>query len=212
MLGHQKGGGVLTLLTKQRGFSLVELMIGLIIIAILLSTGLPAFSLWIQNTQVRTGAESILSGLQLARTEAVRRNTNVRFNLTEASGSITWSVGCVVTVGDINLDGEDDCPAIIQSRTGSEGTVNARAGISITTPIPAFNAPITSGTALPAGVTFTGLGRVSTVVGIDNITRIDITNAVRADARRMVITVGAGGTIRMCDPNVPLATSPQGCA
>lgn len=202
--------------SRQKGFSLVELMIGLVILAILISAGLPVFSLWMQNTQNRAAAESILNGLQMARTEAVRHNANVRFNFTTAN-SIAWSVGCVIPVGDLNADGEEDCPAVIQSRSGGEGTGNARAGISTAAiPTPAlagnFNPALASGTGLPAGVTFTFLGRVPTVnIGAD-ITRIDITNAASSAARRMVITIGTGGTIRMCDPALLLANNPQGCA
>ncbi len=209
---------MLTLAQKQHGFSLVELLIGVVIIGILLSVGLPAFSLWVENTKTRTASETILNGLQLARTEAVRRNANVRFSLTgtAATGAVTWSVGCVTVVGDMNFDGEDDCPAIIQSRSDNEGTNSARAGISTATPMPAFTTVLTSGTDMPAGVTFSGLGRVASAAGVDisriDITNVDATNNIRPNTRRMVITVGSGGTIRMCDPGVPLATSPQGCA
>lgn len=194
---------------KHSGFSLVELMIGITIVAILMLFGAPSFSLWVQNTQVRTAAESIQNGLQIARTEAVRRNTNVRFNLTNAGGTVAWSVDCV------NVTTE--CPAGIQSRSGGEGGANARVGISVAalpSPIPAnhFNTAIAAGTGLPAGVTFDGIGRVpSANIGTD-ITRIDITNAARADARRMVVVIGTGGQTRMCDPAIALATNPQGCS
>jgi type IV fimbrial biogenesis protein FimT len=184
-------------------------MVGLVILAILLSTGLPAFSLWIQNTQTRTGAESILNGLQLARAEAVTRNANVRFNLTSAGGEVDWSVGCVNVISDTDLDGIDNCPAVIQSHSGAEGSRNARIGISTATPAP-YNTAIASGTGLPSGVTFTFLGRVANP-GAD-ITRIDVTNSATTDARRMVIVINAGGTIRMCDPDLVLANNPQGCA
>ena len=184
-------------------------MIGLVILAILLSTGLPAFSLWIQNTQTRTGAESILNGLQLARTAAVTRNANVRFKLTDAGGTLNWTVGCVTVVGDIDGDLVDDCPALIQSRSGAEGSRNARVGISILEPAP-FTPAIASGTGLPAEVTFNFLGRVANA-GTD-ITRIDVTNSTTTSARRMVITIGTGGTSRMCDPTVSLTNNPQGCA
>lgn len=200
---------MLILISKQEGVSLIELMIGLAILAILLSAGLPAFSLWIQNTQNRTAAESLLNGLQLARTEAVRRNTNVRFDLTDATGLIAWNVGCVSATAN--------CPATIQNRSGSEGTSNARVGIDTTAiPVPApatqFSTAIAGGTGSPAGVTFDGMGRVpSANIGTD-ITRIDITNASEASARRLVVTIGAGGTIRMCDPALSLSANPQGCS
>lgn len=194
---------------RQEGVSLVELMVGLGILIILLSAGLPSFSLWIQNAQNRTAAESILNGLQLARTEAVRRNANVRFDLTDASGLIAWSVGCAASTAN--------CPAVIQSRSGSDGTRNARVGIStaaIPSPAPAsqFGAAIAAGAGSPAGVTFDGMGRVPRANIGSDIARIDITNASMADARRLVVTVSAGGAIRMCDPTLSLSASPQGCS
>jgi len=57
---------------RQQGVTLIELMVGIAILATLLAMGIPAFTGWIQDTQVRTAAESILNGLQTARAEAVR--------------------------------------------------------------------------------------------------------------------------------------------
>ncbi|WP_287655570.1 GspH/FimT family pseudopilin, partial [Accumulibacter sp.] len=64
-----------------RGFSLVELLVGMAILGVLLAIAMPAFSNWLRNARVRTAAESVQNGLQLARAEAVRRNTSVRFQL-----------------------------------------------------------------------------------------------------------------------------------
>jgi type IV fimbrial biogenesis protein FimT len=187
------------ILRKQEGVTLIELMIGIVIISLLLSMAAPSFSLWIQNTQVRTTAESILNGLQLARTEAVRHNANVSFNLTAASG-VSWTVDCETVSAS--------CPANLHQRSGSESG-NARAGIATATGNLAT--PLAVGAGLPAGVTFDNFGRVLAAnIGID-IARVDVTNAIRADARRMVILVTPGGQIRMCDPGVSLTISPQGC-
>lgn len=194
---------------KQAGMSLIELMIAIVIVSLLMVAGAPSFSLWVQSAQTRTAAESILNGLQIARTEAVRRNANVRFALTNATGAVAWTVGCVNVTAD--------CPADIQSRSANEGGTNPRAGASVAvlpSPIPAnhFNTALAAGAALPAGVTFDGIGRIPTAnIGTD-IARIDVTNAANANARRMVIIVGTGGQTRMCDPAIAFATNPQGCS
>jgi len=197
----------------QQGVSMLELMMAVVIGSILLMLGVPSFQSWIHNTQIRTAAESVLNGLQLARTEAVRRNANVRFNLTDSGGMVAWTVDCEnVTPG---------CPAGIQSRAGNEGGTNARVGISVASfpsPVNAayFNDP-GAGAGLPAGVTFDGLGRVPAKnpdgsTNNDDITMISVTNAQSATARRMVIVIRSGGQVRMCDPALALATSPQGCS
>jgi type IV fimbrial biogenesis protein FimT len=84
-------------------------------------------------------------------------------------------------------------------------------------PVPAghFNTPLAGGEGLSggaAGVSFNGLGAIPAAnIGAD-IARIDITNAATTDARRLVIIIGTGGLIRMCDPALSLAVNPQGCS
>jgi len=179
------------------------------ITSLLLAMGIPAFTAWIQNSQNRAAAESVLNGLHVARVEAVKRNTQVRFDLTNGSGLVAWNVGCVNVTAT--------CPASIASRSSENATANARVGISTTTiptPVPAghFATAISAGTGLEAGVTFNGLGRIASEnLGFD-VTRVDVTNATAADARRFVIFITNGGQIRMCDPALDFSNNPQGCS
>jgi len=196
---------------KQHGVTLIELLIGVAIMTMLLLVGVPSFRTWIQNTQVRTAAESIQNGLQIARNEAVRRNTEVRFQFNGTSGIPSWTVGCVTVV----TAAENPCPAEIQKRAGGEGGTNARVGVSKAT----IDATTNYGAALVAGdgfgsattntwITFNGLG--ATVNGTNDMKRIDVTNAAASDARRLVIIVTPGGLIKMCDPQ--LTGNPQSCS
>lgn len=193
---------------KQRGMNLIELMVSVSVLAILLALAMPNFISMIQNAQNRTAAESVLNGLQLARTEALRRSTPVRFSLTDKDGKVAWTVGCV----NANI-----CPASIQNRVPEEGGGNARVGVT-TDALPrplepdTFTEVLAAGAGLdkPAVVTFDSFGRASAAAGTE-ISRIDVTNVVASDARRYVVTVGAGGQVRMCDPDSKLNGTPQGC-
>ena len=73
------------LISKHRGYTLIELMITLTLFGILLAAAIPAFSTWTANARVRSVAESIQNGLRLAQTEAVRRNRQTVFALTNAT-------------------------------------------------------------------------------------------------------------------------------
>jgi type IV fimbrial biogenesis protein FimT len=77
----------------QRGITMMEVMVSVAIIAIVMAIGIPSLSAWMQNVQVRSTAESVLTGLQLARGEAVRQNNLAQFALTgNAAGSTSWSI------------------------------------------------------------------------------------------------------------------------
>jgi len=76
------------------GFTLIEGMIAIAILAIVASLGAPSFEALLARFRLRTGADTVTSGLQLARSEALRRNQPVRFTLT--ANSTSWTVSTLV--------------------------------------------------------------------------------------------------------------------
>ena len=203
MLGSEKAGAML-----NRGFSLIELMIALAVLGMLIMIALPNMGTWLQNTQIRTSAEGMQAGLQLARAEALKRNTTVRFQLVDtltsgcalsATGK-NWVVSLADASGLCDTAASDTvAPQIIQKRSGTEGSPNALV-------------TATGG----SNVAFNGLGRAAA----GSLTEINITNpnngacktaAGNEPMRCLRIAVNAGGTVRMCDPAVDDATDPRKC-
>ncbi len=174
----------MTTKSKQIGFSLVELMIVVALIGILSAFAIPSYRDWIQNTRIRTTAESIQNGLQKAKAEALRKNARVIFTL---ANNASWTIGCVTPVAaDNNGDGLADCPAVIESANAAEASGN----ISISTD---------SGNL---AITFTNLGiRVPALAANEfQIVSVDMTGMT--NSRNLDIRVGPGGNVKMCDPNV----------
>lgn len=169
-----------------RGFTLVELVIVVAIIGVLTVLGLPAYQDWMENARIRTTAESIQNGLQVARAEAVKRNTQIRFSL---GANSDWFVDCVTP--------SDTCPAgHIQERPTAEG---ATANIKLTT--------------VPAGATaviFNALGQVAPSPAPASFSQLDVNSASVAGARTLRVMLGVGGNVRMCDPALPV-TDPRAC-
>jgi len=192
----------------QRGVTLIELMIGLAIVALVLFVAVPSFGIFLQNTQIRNAASSVLDGLQLARNEAIRRNAPVQFEFVSdltascapSTTSLAWVVSQADPAGACNAAPSDTvAPQIIQSRSATEGTSNARVAV-------------TGGST----AVFNGLGRVQSA----GISQVDVTNTsgtcVHADAingtmRCLRIIVSTGGEARLCDPKVTDATDPRNC-
>lgn len=168
--------------SKQRGVTLIELIIGVAITAILLAVGLPGFKVWVQNTQIRTAAESIQNGLQLARAEAVRRNEQVNFIL---GNGTSWTVSTVAGTA-------------IQSRPSSEGSVNVTVTVTPTGATTAtFNAlgRLTNPTTAP------------TQIDLDVPTSL----ISASQSRDLRIYITSGGQIRSCDPSITATGDPRKC-
>lgn len=79
---------------RLRGFTLVELMITVIVLGIIATMALPAFSRMIVAQRSRNAASDLASAITLARSEAVKRNAAATLS---ASG--TWASGWSVMAG-----------------------------------------------------------------------------------------------------------------
>jgi type IV fimbrial biogenesis protein FimT len=189
---------------------LIELMVGLVLLGILVGLGLPSFTAWIRNSQVRTVAEATQNGVRLAQAESVRRNRTVVFSLTNATpssaatavaGGRNWSMQTVPLLAGETAE---------YIRGGALADVAS--GVVITA---------TTDTATPAtvnAVCFNSNGRLvaSTSTGVTNAVcsavpvRFDFAQT-NAD-RPLRVTVAVGGQVRLCDPaRTRSTTSPDGC-
>lgn len=191
----------------QQGISIIEVMVAVTILAILAMVGLPSFSIWMHNTKIRTGAESMLAGLQLARSEAVRRNATVRFqfvtnftNTCSLSNNVgNWIVGLDDPTNNCHVAASETVlPRTIQSKSALEGS-----------PEITVSALDSAGNAATL-VAFNGMGRMTQTTMIQ---RIDLDSSVLAsgDSRDLRILITPGGQIRMCDPNVSSTSDPRFC-
>jgi type IV fimbrial biogenesis protein FimT len=189
-----------------RGFTLVELMVTIALLALLLGLAGPAFTLWTRNAQVRAVGDALQNGARLAQSEAVRRNRQTVFFLTNSTGcdnTITpaangrfWSVRSISL-----LAGES-------AETVECGNLADRAGgVTIAGPtLICFNSAGRQTANASPGV---GGGNACTL-DASGVSTYDL-SATGAD-RRLRVLVSLGGQVRMCDRDKTLsATNPDGC-
>jgi len=193
-------------LNAQRGFSLIELMVGIVILGVLMATAVPRFSDWLRNARVRTSAEAMQNGLQLARAEAVRRNATVRFQLVNTiddtcaldTAGPHWVVSMDNPAGQCaSAPSDTAAPRIIQVRNRAEGSIQTLVA------------------AGQSALVFNGLGRLTPVPAAN--VAIDVSStaggtcvASGGSVRCLRVLVSVGGQIRMCDPALP-AGDAQAC-
>jgi type IV fimbrial biogenesis protein FimT len=192
MLDQKTWRCVLSSLPKIRpaGFSLIELLVGLAVLGILFGLALPSYREWMLNAQIRNASESILNGIQRARSEAVRRNTNVEFLLLPQAvdDQTSWRVQTT------------DGLTVFDSRKSSEGSKDVGC-----TPLPKGVTRITfDSTGLPLALNPADGSLPITQVDLDSLT------LTAAQSRELRVTVGTGGNVRMCDPNL-VQPNPRAC-
>jgi len=63
-------------ITGKSGFTLIELIVTIAVLAIMASIAIPLFSGWLPGYRLKTAARDVYSNIQLAKLEAVKRNTD----------------------------------------------------------------------------------------------------------------------------------------
>jgi type IV fimbrial biogenesis protein FimT len=98
----------------QRGFSLIELLMGLAIAGIVLLLVGPAFGALMESNHREEAAQSLISGIRSARSEAITRNQTVIIHAIDDDWSQGWRI-----ILDISGKGQVDTdnPLLVEQRS-----------------------------------------------------------------------------------------------
>lgn len=200
------------------GFSLIELLVVVSVIGIMLALGAPTYRQWIENAQVRNLAESFSRGLSLARSEAIKRNRAITFQMTD-----TLAAGCLGSSAAKNWIVSQGSPIGFCSDTAG-GTINSNPNtlfIAVSKASPAaagvtVNSYLVDTSFAVAGaqsaVVFNALGRVNNAIQGGVWIDFTTTSLSTSNSRPLRLTLTQFGQIRLCDPSPLLATDdPRRC-
>ncbi|GAA5077407.1 GspH/FimT family pseudopilin [Lysobacter panacisoli] len=115
------------------GFTLIELMVALAVMAVILTLAVPSFTSMIARNRLAAASNELVAGLQIARTESVRRNARVLLCPSTDDATCTgddWSH--VIVFHDANSDSDATAgEEIIRSIQITNGlTVNPSANVA----------------------------------------------------------------------------------
>lgn len=79
---------------QHKGFTLIELMVTLAVLAILLAIAAPSFSSFMLSQRIKTASFDVIASLSYARSEAIKQNGSV--TIAPVSGT-DWASGWTIT-------------------------------------------------------------------------------------------------------------------
>lgn len=215
-------------LTRNKGFTLLELMIAVTIIAIIAAMAGPSVSGFIDKQKIINATEAVYSQLQFARSQAISRSAEVHasFGYADSADKSTWLMsvstraGCDITktIGTIS----DDCTMVVSDGLAGldpgDGTVDPNDLVYFVTSGADFN-----GVMIDANSTGTG-GAPNEITfnptrGTAELRTIYLWFDGGNRQYEMRVIIGAIGRVRLCTPEgarqVPGYTTtiePTGCS
>ena len=173
---------------EAKGFTLIELMVTVALVAILMAVAVPSMTTFQRNAQLTSFSNTLLSAINAARGEAMKRG---RYAMVVPSDGSNWSSGWVVFV-DIDrsqaYEASNDVTLLTRDATPSYLALDANGTAAESPPYIMFDA---SGYVRKKGG---GLANQTF-----NIQRNDVSGTeALAQTRRIIIS--RPGRVRICTP------------
>jgi type IV fimbrial biogenesis protein FimT len=163
--------------SASAGFTLIELMITVVVMAVLLGIGVPSFVDTIRNNRLASASNEFITALTMARSEASKRGIQVSVCIRDtedkcATGTTDWSSGWLVFTDDLAPAGQIDGPTdvVLLSSATRQASVSMTGGAN--------------------SITFTPFGALATQT-------ITVTKSGCQGKNRRVITVQPTGRVAL---------------
>ena len=215
--------------SSQRGFSFVEIMVVVAVMAIILSIAAPSLTNYLNGISVRSAAESVLNGLQVARGEAIRSNNTVILQIVdslensceESAQGRHWVVSHCSAVGACGgaidkqvtppVNCNDGAPVILAKGSFDAGDyVEIDLGGSAALCYSALGRISANASNCPPGtIDPSDSGGGTFAINVKHTEESCIADG--GSLRCLRIDVGTAGQAKLCDPSITNSNDPRRC-
>ena len=175
----------------RNGFTLVELMVTVALVAILLAVAVPSFTTYQRNAELTSFTNTLLSGINAARGEAMKRGRNAMVVPTDGAN---WTSGWIVFV-DVDRTGTsaaaNNITILTREAAPSYLDISGNGTSGESPPYIMFNA---------SGYSATKTGSFSTKNLGFSIVRNDVPIAQKDEQTRRIM-IAITGRVRTCKPS-----------
>jgi type IV fimbrial biogenesis protein FimT len=185
---------------SHRGFTLLELMITVAVLAILIALSAPSFSEYFEKARLRGAADDIVTLLASARGEAVKRNRDVRVNFGGTTSA--WCLGANAAANPANSGDAIPAPVACDCTNAAQCTIGGERYV-----VDASRYPnVSVGGAGTAFIFDRSLG-TQHQIGSDTPAATAVTFTSSPRSYRLRLNVSALGHSTVCVPSGSLAIS-----
>jgi type IV fimbrial biogenesis protein FimT len=126
---------------SARGFTLTEVMVAITVLGVLSAFALPSMSNFVRDQRVKSATQDVFATLLFARSEAIKRASDINVNPVATD----WASGWTVASGGTNLKVQSSIGGVTISGAASGALVFRRDGrLSGTVPIFVVSSPANS--------------------------------------------------------------------
>jgi len=179
----------------QKGFTIIELMVVVVVVAILLAIAVPAMQGYYEKRRLTGAAEQIHDRIVYARTEAIKRSATIYVGFNVTSGTPTsWYFG----LSDVGGCDGDATKCVMKFDTDGDGNVDNDVSMKIdSTAYPGISMYGASGAAEP---TFTGSLHETQFDPVRGTTDYPGTIVLKSTNYELDVKLNRLGRVTICSP------------
>jgi type IV fimbrial biogenesis protein FimT len=168
---------------QQQGFTLVELMVVLAVVAVLVTIAVPSFRSVTLSNRLTTSANEVVGALQTARMEAIKRNARTQLcsnsSVANATGDTdALGTACGTSMGAVVASGSSSAAVVRESQLNLSGSLQLQGDMQALR----FNAQ--------------GIAHTTTSAAPYSGTVIDICTPALSGNNHRVVSMTAGSALR----------------